>query len=86
MTAVSTAVLDASVLVRSVIEPRGEGAAWVAATHRSAARCGLFTHVLYEPDPFLERIRSEGMRLVPPEGTGVGFDDLLEAIPWKTLL
>lgn len=31
MTAVSTAVLDASVLVRSVIEPRGEGAAWVAA-------------------------------------------------------
>jgi predicted nucleic acid-binding protein len=31
VTAASTAVLDASVLVRSVVEPRGKGAEWVAA-------------------------------------------------------
>jgi predicted nucleic acid-binding protein len=31
VTAANTAVLDASVLVRSVIEPRGDGAEWVAA-------------------------------------------------------
>jgi predicted nucleic acid-binding protein len=34
VTAVKAAVLDASVLVRSVIEPGGEGAEWVAAVDR----------------------------------------------------
>lgn len=61
------------------------GAAWVAATNRVSRRCGLFTHVLFEPDPFVERVRAEGARLLPPAGTGIGFDDLLEALPWKTL-
>jgi o-succinylbenzoate synthase len=60
-------------------------AAWVAASNegRVGPRCGLFTHVLYEPDPFFERIRSCGPRLLPPEGTGFGFDDLIERLPWK---
>lgn len=61
------------------------GAAWVAATHHAASRCGLFTHVLYEPDAFFERIRADGARLHPPEGTGVGFDDLLERLSWTRL-
>lgn len=62
-------------------------AAWVAATngHRVSRRCGLFTHVLFESDPFFERMRAEGSHLLPPEGTGFGFDDLLETIPWKKL-
>ncbi len=34
MTAVRTAVLDASVLVRSVLQPLGEGAQWVDAVNR----------------------------------------------------
>jgi O-succinylbenzoate synthase len=60
-------------------------AAYIAATHGVSARCGLFTHVLYEPNPFLESIRAEGARLLPPEGTGIGFDELLERLPWRRL-
>lgn len=60
------------------------GAAYFAAKFGSA-RCGLFTHVLFEPNEFIERIRADGARLLPPDGTGVGFDDLLERLPWKKL-
>lgn len=60
-------------------------AAYVAATNRVSARNGLFTHVLYEPDAFIERIRADGARLLPPRGTGVGFDDLLEELPWTRI-
>jgi O-succinylbenzoate synthase len=60
-------------------------AAFVAASHRITNVCGLFTHVLYERDPFFERVRAEGARLLAPEGTGIGFDDLLESLPWKKL-
>ena len=60
------------------------GAAYFAALH-PAPRCGLFTHVLYERNEFIEAIRTDGARLLPPEGTGVGFDDLLERQPWKKL-
>lgn len=59
--------------------------AHVAARNRVDARCGLFTHVLYEPDAFIERIRADGARLLPPDGTGVGFDDLLEDLPWTKI-
>jgi O-succinylbenzoate synthase len=63
------------------------GAAYVAAMHaeRVSPRCGLFTHVLYERNAFSEMIRSEGSRLLPAEGTGIGFDALLEQLPWKRL-
>ena len=62
-------------------------AAWVAATNASrvSPRCGLFTHVLFESDPFFDRIRASGACLLPPVGTGFGFDDLLESLPWKKL-
>ncbi len=59
-------------------------AAYVAALHDLGV-CGLFTHVLYEPADFTEAIRADGARLLPPPGTGVGFDDLLAALPWKRL-
>ena len=65
--------------------PLGQfGAAYFAALH-PAPRCGLFTHVLYEKNEFSERIVSDGARLLAPEGTGIGFDDLLEHLPWKRL-
>ena len=65
--------------------PMGQfGAAYFAALH-PAPRCGLFTHVLYEKNEFSERIVSDGARLLAPEGTGIGFDDLLEHLPWKRL-
>ena len=62
-------------------------AAWVAAKHagRVSDRCGLFTHILYEDDSFFERVRAEGSRLLATDGTGFGFDDVLERLPWKKL-
>lgn len=61
------------------------GAAYVAASHATSTHCGLMTHVLYEPDAFIERVERDGARLLPPKGTGIGFDDLLENLPWKML-
>ncbi|HKR62837.1 MAG TPA: hypothetical protein VJZ00_03815 [Thermoanaerobaculia bacterium] len=60
-------------------------AAYVAATHDVNPRCGLFTHVLYEPDAFLERVESDGARLRAPRGNGIGFDDLLESLEWTSI-
>lgn len=60
-------------------------AAYAAATAGIQTTCGLVTHVLYESDPFIERMRIDGAQLVPPNGTGLGFDDLLEALPWRSL-
>ena len=78
---------DGEIAVTSYMDhPVGQfHAAYVAATQRVSARCGLFTHVLYEPDAFIERIRSDGARLLPPAGTGIGFDDLLDRLPWQRL-
>jgi o-succinylbenzoate synthase len=61
------------------------GAAYIAAVSAPTSVCGLITHVLYESDPFIERMQIEGTRIVPPAGTGIGFDDLLEALPWRKL-
>jgi O-succinylbenzoate synthase len=63
-------------------------AAYVAAIHsagRQPPAAGLVTHVLFESDPFIERMQLDGARLVPPPGTGIGFDELLESLPWKKL-
>lgn len=60
-------------------------AAYVAATHEVNPRCGLMTHVLYEPDAFFDHIERDGARLLPPRGTGLGFDELLERLPWKSI-
>jgi O-succinylbenzoate synthase len=80
---------EKEIVVTSYMDhPVGQfGAAYIAALHSEqvSARCGLFTHVLYDRDEFTERIRSNGARLLPPEGTGIGFDDLLERLPWKKL-
>ncbi|MDF1738250.1 MAG: hypothetical protein P1U86_03740 [Verrucomicrobiales bacterium] len=47
--------------------------------------CGLLTHRCFEKDEFFERIQTDGPRLLPVEGTGLGFDDLLEKLPWKRI-
>ncbi|HQW29609.1 MAG TPA: enolase C-terminal domain-like protein [Verrucomicrobiales bacterium] len=71
------------------------GQAWAAAeASRLAASpdgfrmkdCGLLTHRCFESDSFFERIRSDGARLLAPEGNGLGFDELLEGLPWKRLI
>jgi O-succinylbenzoate synthase len=78
---------DAEVVVTSYMDhPIGQlCAAYAAATARITSTCGLITHVLYESDPFIERMRIDGTRLVPPGGSGWGFDDLLEKLPWRKL-
>lgn len=78
---------DGEIVVTSYMDhPVGQMyAAYVAATHAVSARCGLFTHVLYEANDFSAMMRSEGARLLAPRGTGLGFDELLEALPWKRL-
>lgn len=78
---------DGEIVVTSYMDhPVGQMyAAYVAATHAVSARCGLFTHVLYEAHPFAEAMRSDGARLLPPEGTGLGFDAPLAAQAWKRL-
>ncbi|HEV7427939.1 MAG TPA: enolase C-terminal domain-like protein [Thermoanaerobaculia bacterium] len=60
-------------------------AAYTAATANITSTCGLITHVLFENDPFIERMRIDDTHLVPPGGTGFGFDDLLEKLPWRRL-
>jgi O-succinylbenzoate synthase len=45
--------------------------------------CGLQTHHLFEPDAFTEALGSWTPEFHAPPGTGLGFDDLLEALPWK---
>ncbi|HEY0144148.1 MAG TPA: hypothetical protein VGF48_24895 [Thermoanaerobaculia bacterium] len=76
---------DGEIVVTSYMDhPVGQMfAAYVAATHAVSARCGLFTHVLYEAHPFSEAMRSDGARLLSPGGTGLGFDELLASLPWK---
>jgi len=67
------------------------GAALVAARigaskeHSLLGECGLLTHTCFEPNAYSEALQVAGARLLPPEGTGIGFDELLERETWKKL-
>ncbi|QJE95844.1 enolase C-terminal domain-like protein [Luteolibacter luteus] len=45
--------------------------------------CGLQTHHLFEPDAFTEALGSWTPEFHAPPGNGLGFDALLEKLPWK---
>ncbi|MFR1411906.1 MAG: hypothetical protein ACLSUW_06150 [Akkermansia sp.] len=45
----------------------------------------LCTHLLFEPDPFIDRMGGMNPQVAVHGGTGLGFDELLEHIPWKIL-
>ena len=47
--------------------------------------CGLITHGLFEPDEFTAALGEPGPDFNHPRGTGLGFDELLKALPWKHL-
>lgn len=49
------------------------------------AVCGLQTHHLFEPDAFTEALGPWSPEFKAPAGTGLGFDDLLDALPWTRL-
>ena len=48
-------------------------------------QCGLQTHHLFEPDAFSEMLGPWSPVFQVPEGKGLGFDDLLDALPWTRL-
>ena len=58
-------------------------AAYEAARCGISEICGLLTHGLFEENDFSDTIQSIGPQLHPPSGTGLGFDTLLEGLPWK---
>lgn len=47
--------------------------------------CGLSTHLLFQPDPFIDQMGGLNPKVSIPEGTGLGFDQMLEELPWKAL-
>ena len=47
--------------------------------------CGLQTHHLFEPDEFTEMLGPWSPAFSAPDGTGLGFNDLLDALPWTRL-
>ncbi len=49
-------------------------------------QCGLVTQHLFDSDPFFERLSvCNGVLQVDHQGTGLGFDDILQALPWESL-
>jgi O-succinylbenzoate synthase len=76
-----------SIVVTSYMDhPVGQlHAAAIAARCATDSRCGLMTHVLFEPNKFSERLGLDGARLVPPGGAGIGFEYLLEELEWTRL-
>ncbi len=80
---------EGEIVITSYMDhPVGQfGAAWVAAQNRDrvSARCGLFTHVAFESNAFAESIEANGASLLPPDGTGIGFDDQFETLMWEPL-
>ena len=60
-------------------------AAWEAARAAVTEICGLQTHGLFEKNEFIEALGSATPVFTIPEGTGLGFDDLLETLPWTKL-
>lgn len=79
------------VVTSSMEHPLGQVfAAWEAAKLQVqfpglVGVCGLQTHHLFTPSDFAERLGRWGPEFRSPGGTGLGFDDLLEKLPWKRL-
>jgi O-succinylbenzoate synthase len=78
-----------SVIVTSSMDhPLGQ----IAAAYRAAKLraefgeavgiCGLLSQTAFFPNEFSESLRIQGPQLVPPGGTGFGFDDLLHQQEW----
>ena len=66
--------------------PLGQAfAAWEAGRAGVSEICGLQTHGLFEKDVFTEALGEVGPHFHVPSGTGLGFDDLLERLPWKRI-
>lgn len=65
-------------------------AAYVAAAAQRDApgcvgTCGLLSHTVYQTNEFSDQLKCQGPELIPPTGTGFGFDDLLAKQQWRPL-
>ncbi len=83
---------DQRVVLTSYMDhPLGQAfAAWEAARLELqfpglSGICGLQTHHLFESDEFSEVLGPWSPDFKIPEGTGLGFNDLLDALPWTRL-
>jgi O-succinylbenzoate synthase len=71
--------------------PVGQAFAAYAAGRIQAGRsqmveiCGLLSHRVFRETRFSKELRSAGPRFLPPDGTGIGFDALLNSLDWKVL-
>lgn len=76
------------VLTSYMEHPVGQAfAAWEAGRMNlmlpgSVGVSGLQTHHLFEPNAFSEMLGDWKPQFTVPGGTGIGFDDLLGALPW----
>lgn len=79
------------VVTSAMDHPVGQAfAAWEAGRlalqfRGSVDLCGLQTHGCFERDAFSECLGLGGPEFQAPEGHGLGFDLLLEKLPWKRL-
>ncbi len=79
------------VITSAMDHPLGQAwAAWNAAIAEKdypgrLLACGLLSHTAFEANAFSEQLATDGAVLLPPEGHGLGFDDLLEGLEWKRL-
>ncbi len=79
------------VLTSYMDHPIGQAfAAWEAARLELifpglVSLCGLQTHHLFEPDAFSEALGPWSPEFKTPPGTGLGFNDALDALPWTRL-
>lgn len=47
--------------------------------------CGLLTHLVYKPGPFSSLFSENTPVIIPPQGTGLGFDTILEKLSWQRI-
>lgn len=85
--AVNEMITRGRVVVTSYMDhPVGQAfAAWEAGRAGVDEVCGLQTHGLFKTDEFTEMLGVAGPEFQVPEGTGLGFDDLLEGLSWTKL-
>lgn len=66
--------------------PLGQlAAAYVAAKSEVNEVGGFLSHLAYETDLFIDQMHAQGPQLIPPPGTGLGFDSFLDDLNWVEL-
>jgi O-succinylbenzoate synthase len=80
------ATLRMMIVTSYLDHPLGQAfAAWEAARAGVDEVCGLQSHGVFEATPFTEALGPVQPDFQVPEGFGLGFDHLLEALPWRKL-